>query len=79
MKKTVVLGASLKEDSYANLAMHRLAARQIETVGIGLREGIVAGFPVYTGTPHPDPLFKCKKTGSPHGLYPFPPSQKGNF
>ena len=52
MKKTVVLGASLKEDSYANLAMHRLAARQIETVGIGMREGIVAGFPVYTGTPH---------------------------
>lgn len=51
MKKTVILGASLKEDSYANMAMHRLAARQIETVGIGLREGIVAGFPVYTGTP----------------------------
>jgi hypothetical protein len=54
MKKTVVLGASLKDDSYANLAMHRLAARQIETVGIGLREGIVAGFPVYRGTPHVD-------------------------
>lgn len=52
MKKTVVLGASLQEDSYSHLAMHRLAARQIETVGIGLREGIVAGFPVYTGTPH---------------------------
>lgn len=51
MKKTVVLGASLKEDSYANLTMHRLAARQIETIGIGLREGNVAGFPVYTGTP----------------------------
>lgn len=51
MKKTVVLGASLKEDSYANLAMHRLAARQIETVGIGPKEGTVAGFPVHTGTP----------------------------
>ena len=51
MKRTVVLGASLNEDSYANLAMHRFAALQIETVGIGLKEGNVAGFPVYTGTP----------------------------
>ncbi|MDZ7614510.1 MAG: CoA-binding protein [Flavobacteriaceae bacterium] len=46
-----MLGASLKEDTYAYLAMHRLAAKQIETIGIGLREGNVAGFPVFTGTP----------------------------
>ncbi|MGB5244239.1 MAG: CoA-binding protein [Lutimonas sp.] len=51
MKKTLVLGASKRPNSYANLAMHRLAEKGIESMGIGLEEGVVADIPIVTGTP----------------------------
>ncbi len=51
MKKTLVLGASKRLNSYANLAMHRLAEKGIESIGIGLEEGEVADIPIVTGTP----------------------------
>lgn len=41
-KKTLVIGASLKEERYSNRAIQKLRAHQIETVAIGLRNGIVA-------------------------------------
>lgn len=40
-KKTLVLGASLKEERYSNVAIYRLRKNNIETVAIGMREGIV--------------------------------------
>lgn len=40
-KKTLVLGASLKEERYSNVAIYRLRKFNIETVAIGLREGMV--------------------------------------
>ena len=40
-KKTLVLGASLKEQRYSNIAIYRLRKFNIETVAIGLREGMV--------------------------------------
>ncbi|MEN8815751.1 MAG: CoA-binding protein [Nonlabens sp.] len=40
-KKTLVLGASLKEERYSNIAIYRLRKFNIETVAIGLREGMV--------------------------------------
>ena len=40
-KKTLVLGASLKEERYSNIAIYRLRKFNIETVAIGLREGLV--------------------------------------
>lgn len=40
-KKTLVLGASLKEERYSNVAIYRLRKFNIETVAIGLREGLV--------------------------------------
>ncbi len=40
-KKTLVLGASLKEERYSNIAIHRLRKFNLETVAVGLREGLV--------------------------------------
>ncbi len=40
-KKTLVLGASLKEERYSNVAIYRLRKFNIETVAIGMREGLV--------------------------------------
>jgi predicted CoA-binding protein len=41
MKKTLVLGASLKENRYSNIAIHRLRAYNHEVVALGLRKGLV--------------------------------------
>ncbi|MCD6543059.1 MAG: CoA-binding protein [Flavobacteriaceae bacterium] len=51
MKKTLVLGASLKTDRYSNYAMHSLVDHDHEVVGIGLKEGVVAGVNILTGKP----------------------------
>ena len=40
-KKTLVLGASLKEERYSNIAIYRLRKFHIETVAIGMRDGMV--------------------------------------
>lgn len=39
MKKTLVLGTSLKPERYSNLAVNRLLDKGVETVAFGLREG----------------------------------------
>lgn len=39
MKKTLVLGASLKSNRYSNLAVNRLLDHNIETEAFGLKEG----------------------------------------
>jgi hypothetical protein len=39
--KTLVLGASLKVDRYSNIAIYRLRKFNIDTVAIGMREGMV--------------------------------------
>lgn len=48
MKKTLVLGASLKPSRYSNLAVNRLVDRNIETEAFGLRAGEIRGIPVKT-------------------------------
>ncbi|MFT6799676.1 MAG: putative CoA-binding protein [Nonlabens sp.] len=40
-KKTLVLGASLKEERYSNVAIYRLRKFNTDTVAIGMREGMV--------------------------------------
>ncbi|WP_124980261.1 CoA-binding protein [Nonlabens xiamenensis] len=47
-KKTLVLGASLKVERYSNIAIHRLRKNNIETVAIGLREGVVDDVKIHT-------------------------------
>ncbi|WP_194850861.1 CoA-binding protein [Nonlabens antarcticus] len=47
-KKTLVLGASLKEERYSNVAIYRLRKYNIETVAIGLRSGIVDDVKIHT-------------------------------
>jgi CO dehydrogenase/acetyl-CoA synthase epsilon subunit len=46
--KTLVLGASLKEDRYSNRAIKSLVKHDVETVAFGLRKGIVAGVEIET-------------------------------
>ena len=48
MKKTLVLGASLKESRYSNLAIHRLVKNNQPVEAVGLREGTVAGVSITT-------------------------------
>jgi predicted CoA-binding protein len=47
-KKTLVLGASLKAERYSNVAIHRLRKYNIDTVAIGLRDGIVDDVKIHT-------------------------------
>lgn len=48
MKKTLVLGTSLKPDRYSNLAVNRLADNRIDTDAFGLKAGSIKGVPVKT-------------------------------
>ncbi|QTD37131.1 CoA-binding protein [Polaribacter batillariae] len=47
-KKTLVLGASLKESRYSNIAIKRLRGKEIPVVAIGLRVGVVADVTITT-------------------------------
>lgn len=48
MKKTLVLGASLKPSRYSNLAINRLVNNNHPVEAVGLREGEVAGVEITT-------------------------------
>ncbi|RFN57613.1 CoA-binding protein [Marixanthomonas ophiurae] len=48
MKKTLVLGASLKPSRYSNLAINRLVDNNHPVEAVGLREGEVAGIEITT-------------------------------
>ncbi|GEQ85775.1 CoA-binding protein [Patiriisocius marinistellae] len=47
-KKTLVIGASLKENRYSNIAINRLTMYKHPVVAIGLRKGEVAGVEIET-------------------------------
>ncbi|MDX1462572.1 MAG: CoA-binding protein [Marinirhabdus sp.] len=48
MKKTLVIGASLKPNRYSNIAIHRLVGYGHPVQAIGLRQGEVAGVSIST-------------------------------
>ncbi len=48
MKKTLVLGASLKKSRYSNLAVNRLIEKKVETEAFGLREGKIGNVQIKT-------------------------------
>lgn len=48
MKKTLVLGASLKSSRYSNLAINRLVDHGHKVEAIGLRPGDIAGVSIST-------------------------------
>ncbi|WP_209405327.1 CoA-binding protein [Pseudozobellia sp. WGM2] len=48
MKKTLVLGASLKQNRYSNLAVNRLVEHNIDTVAFGLKEGKIRDIQIKT-------------------------------
>ena len=47
-KKTLVFGASLKPERYANIAMHKLVNYGHEVVAFGTRKGEIAGVSIDT-------------------------------
>ncbi|WP_282079286.1 CoA-binding protein [Aquimarina algiphila] len=55
-KKTLVLGASLKEDRYSNFAIHKLVSHNHKVIAVGLRKGEVAGVPVDTDIQNMDDI-----------------------
>jgi predicted CoA-binding protein len=46
--KTLVIGASLKEERYSNKAINMLVAYKHEVVAYGLKSGVVAGISIDT-------------------------------
>ena len=50
-KKTLVLGASLKEARYSNMAIQSLRRNKVETLAIGLRKGSVTDVQIDTDQP----------------------------
>lgn len=52
MKKTLVLGASLNESRYSNLAIHRLVQHGHLVEAVGLKKGEVAGVSISTEKEH---------------------------
>ena len=47
-KKTLVLGASLRPDKYANIAINKLVEKGHTVLAIGQNQGEVAGVKIYT-------------------------------
>ncbi|MDW5290094.1 CoA-binding protein [Formosa sp. PL04] len=47
-KKTLVIGASLKQERYSNKAILRLVGAKQETVAFGLKSGVVSGVTIDT-------------------------------
>ena len=50
-KKTLVLGASLKEDRYSNIVIKKLISNKYEVKAIGLRKGKISSVKIDTGYP----------------------------
>lgn len=48
MKKTLVVGASLKPNKYSNIAIHKLRNSDYETVAFGLKHGSVVDVEIDT-------------------------------
>ena len=48
MKRTLVLGASLKPERYSNMAIQRLISSNHEVVAYGPKEGTIAGVDIDT-------------------------------
>ncbi len=51
MKKTLVIGASLKPERYSNMAIKSLRKHGFDVVAIGLKEGIVSDTQIQVGMP----------------------------
>lgn len=61
LKKTLVIGASLRLDRYSNIVINRLVDSKIEVVAIGLREGSVAGINILKSSELESDLLKFKE------------------
>ena len=48
MRKTLVVGASLKPDKYSNIAIKKLIEKSITTEAFGLKEGSINGVQIKT-------------------------------
>jgi hypothetical protein len=55
-KKTLVIGASIKEDRYSNIAIHRLVSKGHGVKAFGLRKGKVGGIAIDSELVHYDAI-----------------------
>jgi predicted CoA-binding protein len=70
-KKTVVLGASLKEHRASNQAVHKLKRNGFEAVPIGIRAGSIAGIDIIHGTPEVEDVHTLTLYLNPQRQEPF--------
>ena len=71
-KKTLVVGASLKEGKYSNIAIKKLIANKHEVKAIGLRKGKIGEVKIDTGFPKLNDIDTVT-------LYLQPSRQKGYY
>jgi len=57
MEKVLVLGASLKQDRYSNMAMRKLSVNNFWVLGLGHKEGDVSGMKIHTEQIHIEDLY----------------------
>lgn len=50
-KKTLVIGASSKDERYSNICVRMLLEYRVPMVALGLREGMIGTVPIVTGIP----------------------------
>lgn len=56
VKRTLVLGASTREDQYANMATRRLVNAGHPVIAVGVREGSIDGTPILKEIPKGVPI-----------------------
>jgi uncharacterized protein len=56
IKKTLVLGASLKPDRYSHIAIHKLVSNNVPVVAVGRAEGVVGGITIQKPFPQFDDI-----------------------
>lgn len=71
VKKTLVLGASLKPDRYAHLAILRLVNHNIPVVAVGRVEGMVGEIAIHKPYPFFDGIHTVTIYLSPQNQVPF--------
>ena len=71
MKKTVVIGASVKPRRYSNLAVRRLKEHGHEVVAVGVGGGEIEGITIHTDKPFVDDVDTVTLYVAPHNQPPL--------
>ncbi|RUT73584.1 CoA-binding protein [Ancylomarina longa] len=72
MRKTVVIGASLKMERYSNQCVRLLRKHEIETIAVGNREGNIEDVRIQVGRP-------CESNVETVAIYLSPKNQEAYY